>query len=1091
MPWIRGSRAGPRKSKRGSAAAKGADSKQQQQQETAEGQQQQQDEAQPPVESDTPWDPSGQQQQPQLPSTDAQSEDQRQQQQEQQKQPNDSSSAAAAAAADADPAAAAAADAAAEGAADPAAAAVSFSSKLIRGPSDLPAWLQYNSRGSFCCSSSHDTAGELEAVPLFAVSCCPSLPAAAAAAAAAAGEGSQEGVGGGRGPLKGDPLLRRGCAVCVRIRPESLEEARTGAPCCIEFVGPPAGGPPGEGRQDLVVRGLRQQLHRFSFSRIFSETASQAEVFSVSCLPVVRCLFEGLSGAVIAYGQTGSGKTYTMLGPLDQPGGPPELSSGGPLPPLTKTQRALYESRRGPASQRSSMLGEQQLRGGAWGGGAPPGQGRGGPLGARGGGGPPIPFLGLRGRPSYSEGPPARASILQQRGSAPRAGGDETGLSPYTQQAGALGGEGPTPSPACAPEDRGWGAPPQNGGLPLDDTDADGDTLLRRHSAQVTDLRGIMPRVIEEVFRSMEALRGRDNGGGAERERGPPGPHSPEGAPPLLPPHWADPKEATDVQLTATLVELYNERILDLLDPSRGPLSVREAPDGHTFVAEATEIHLQSYSQALRLLRRGLRGRACSTTAANLMSSRSHALLTLTLQQQKKAQGRIAVSQVNLVDLAGSERGDAAAEGQRLQETQSINRSLLALSKVVNALAGGPSRGPPPSSGGPHTTHAAALRGSSGGGPPFEGSRGSVLRGEGPSLPAVAGGAPRKRHVPYRESKLTRLLQKSLGGSALAVLIICCSPHSRNLQETLSALRFGDRASNIENKPAPQDRISLAALQEQLKDTTQTLRMYEACLRSLRVAVGQQQQAICLLQNLVPQGAPVTAEEIRLLKAAKAAAKEAILADAAAHLSGAPRLLSGSDARSSTLAGGGGGYQPRPPKEGPPPFAASGKQVAAAAPATEHSSRRSLSSSPTRRSPFDEEGEGRTSDKRSPRASTPEAPRIPPRGPRRAPANPRNSQAAAAAARGVAAVGAALRRKELEEQQQRHREASWRAAAERQARRASGSPTAAAAATGPQQQQQAAAAQPQKEEASVNWLPQARDPQGLLHDTPSGAPGPP
>ncbi|KAL8444171.1 hypothetical protein Emed_006343 [Eimeria media] len=968
---------------------------QQQKQETAgSDQQQQQDEAPPASGAAAPEAPEQQQQQQQqqqeqLATPSDQPQEAQQQQQQQQDQDPSAAGAAASAATDPDAAAAAAAaDAAAEDAPEPApAAAASFQFKLERGPSDLPVWLQYNSRGSFCCSSSHDGAGGPE-------------------------RGSSAGAAGERGPLKDDLLLRRGCAVCVRIRPESLEEAQTGAPCCIDLLPPPvaAGGGPlaSEGPQDLIVRGLRQQLHRFSFFRVFGETASQGEVYSVSCLPIVRCLFDGLSGAVIAYGQTGSGKTYTMLGPLDQPGGPAEYLGGGPLPPLTKAQKALYESRRGTAAPRGSIrpqqtIREQQLRG------RPSVQGR----EATGGAG------GRDSRRSVSEGPPVR-------------------------------------------EDGGWGPPSGKGLLPLGDTDADGDSLLRRHSAQVTDMRGLMPRVLEELFRSIDNLKcessanyggpsfniaWRDDGGCTLYCRG--------RCPLLCCPFFSP--------LFCLILYLSPSPSL-LLSPSpllsHNCLCLVLSPLSLLFSLVVLRLHHKPPPHLSPLW-----GRACGATAANAASSRSHAVLSLTLQQQRRSQGRIAVSYLNLVDLAGSERGDAAAEGRRLQETQSINKSLLALGNVVNALAGGPPRGP-----------SAASRG----GPAEGGATGGGLQA-GPGGP----GAPRRRHVPYRESKLTRLLRTSLGGSALAVLIICCSPHSRNLQETLSALRFGDRASRIENKPAAQDRVSVAALRDQLKDTTQALRMYEACLRSLRVAVGQQQQAICVLQHLVPEGAPVSSEDIYLLRAAKAAAKEAILADAAAHLPGAPRLLAGTDLgapRNSTagapLRAAPGGGPPSPP--GPT------RPTPAAAVAARDSSRRTQSSPAPRRSISRGDKEGPLSQtnpgRGPPRAATPGPPGAPFGPPRRPPQNPRNSQAAAAAARGAAAVAAARRKKELEEQQRKNREASWRAAAARQAMRASGaaSPETAAAATAAEtQQHQAATAAPlEREDPSVVWLPQAKEAQG-------------
>lgn len=448
-------------------------------------------------------------------------------------------------------------------------------------------------------------------------------------------------------------------------------------------------------------------------------------------------------------------------------------------------------------------------------------------------------------------------------------------------------------------------------------------------------------------------------------------------------------------------------------------------------------------------MRRGLQGRACGQTAENAVSSRSHALLSLTVKQQRRTQGRLTVSNLSLVDLAGSERGDTSAGGKRLQESQAINKSLLALGNVVNALAGGPR--------GPQT---------------------SPMSGGGPS----GGGAGiRRRHVPYRESKLTRLLRHSLGGNAFAVLIICCSPHSRNIQETLSSLRFGDRAAKLENRPAAQDRVSVAALREQLRDTTQALRMYEACLRSLRIAVGQQQQAIGVLQQLLPAGAPMKPEDLYLLKSAKTAAKDAILADAAAHMPGGMKGQFAAD------------QGPPKPLVGPtirqggPSAIPVHKQTTTAAP----SNQRRSQSCPPPRGPLPQRG-GLPPTQTRLKAGTPSPPGGPP-GTRGGPPNknPRVSQAAAAGARGAAAVAAAQRRREAEEQQQRNRAAARRLAAARQAALQANTaaatvatPTpppvpaaAAATARGHQQQQKGGTNHPDGEEPSVNWLPQANEAQ--------------
>ena len=162
--------------------------------------------------------------------------------------------------------------------------------------------------------------------------------------------------------------------------------------------------------------------------------------------------------------------------------------------------------------------------------------------------------------------------------------------------------------------------------------------------------------------------------------------------------------------------------------------------------------------ETIRHLQRGSSQRVVGGTAMNDQSSRSHAIFTITLEQRENCgqageESATIKSKFHLVDLAGSERqSKTKAKGLRLKEGININLGLLALGNVI-----------------------------------------SVLGEDNPSN--------KTRHVPYRESKLTRLLQDSLGGNSHTVMLACVSPADSNIEESLNTLRYADRARKIKNKP--------------------------------------------------------------------------------------------------------------------------------------------------------------------------------------------------------------------------------------------------------------------------------------------------
>lgn len=218
-------------------------------------------------------------------------------------------------------------------------------------------------------------------------------------------------------------------------------------------------------------------------------------------------------------------------------------------------------------------------------------------------------------------------------------------------------------------------------------------------------------------------------------------------------------------ELYVSFLELYNEEIIDLLNASsqdrldrskRPVLTIREDPNGTICIAGIREERALSPAHVLDLLRQGSLCRTTKSTDMNLVSSRSHAIFTLLLRQRRiryEADGtlrdRVTCSKLHFVDLAGSERLKRTnVSGERARESISINSGLLALGNVISAL-------------GDETKRAT--------------------------------------HVPYRDSKLTRLLQDSLGGNSRTVMVACVSPSSDNYNETVNTLKYANRARNIRN----------------------------------------------------------------------------------------------------------------------------------------------------------------------------------------------------------------------------------------------------------------------------------------------------
>ncbi|RLN10410.1 hypothetical protein BBJ28_00021572, partial [Nothophytophthora sp. Chile5] len=226
---------------------------------------------------------------------------------------------------------------------------------------------------------------------------------------------------------------------------------------------------------------------------------------------------------------------------------------------------------------------------------------------------------------------------------------------------------------------------------------------------------------------------------------------------------------------------ILNEEIYDLLakkatSAASTGLAVRDDSKLGIVVAGLSEHCVESVDEVAGLLRSGALGRATASTTMNAQSSRSHAICTLTMEQREVTVAEdgggteTRLSKFHLVDLAGSERVKRTnAQGARFKEGVNINRGLLSLGNVINALC-------------------------------------EKSRSQASTI-----------HVPYRDSKLTRLLQDSLGGNSKTLMIACISPADVNYEETSNTLRYASRARSIENKAVINKELSSENEVSQLK----------------------------------------------------------------------------------------------------------------------------------------------------------------------------------------------------------------------------------------------------------------------------------
>lgn len=240
--------------------------------------------------------------------------------------------------------------------------------------------------------------------------------------------------------------------------------------------------------------------------------------------------------------------------------------------------------------------------------------------------------------------------------------------------------------------------------------------------------------------------------------------------------------ECLKYSVEVSYMEIYCERVRDLLNPkNKGNLRVREHPLLGPYVEDLSKLAVMSYQDIHDLIDEGNKARTVAATNMNETSSRSHAVFTIFFTQQKQdsATGLVTekVSKISLVDLAGSERADSTgAKGTRLKEGANINKSLTTLGKVISALA------------------------------------------------EIATKKKKKADfIPYRDSVLTWLLRENLGGNSKTAMIAAVSPADINYDETLSTLRYADRAKQIVCKAVVNEDANAKLIRE-LKEEIQKLR---------------------------------------------------------------------------------------------------------------------------------------------------------------------------------------------------------------------------------------------------------------------------
>ncbi|XP_074264750.1 kinesin-like protein KIN-14S [Silene latifolia] len=273
-------------------------------------------------------------------------------------------------------------------------------------------------------------------------------------------------------------------------------------------------------------------------------------------------------------------------------------------------------------------------------------------------------------------------------------------------------------------------------------------------------------------------------------------------------------------ELCVSMLEVYNERIRDLLveNTSEPPkkLEIKQSAEGTQEVPGLVEARVYGTEEVWELLKTGSRVRSVGSTNANELSSRSHCLLRVIVKGENLVNGQKTKSNLWLVDLAGSERvGRIEVEGERLKESQFINKSLSALGDVISALAS------------------------------------------------------KTSHVPYRNSKLTHMLQSSLGGDCKTLMFVQISPADTDLGETLCSLNFASRVKGIDHGPARKqadvsELLKYKYMAEKLKNDEKETKRLQDNVQSLQLRLATREQICRSLQEKVRELENQLGEERKL-----------------------------------------------------------------------------------------------------------------------------------------------------------------------------------------------------------------------------------
>ncbi len=298
---------------------------------------------------------------------------------------------------------------------------------------------------------------------------------------------------------------------------------------------------------------------------------------------------------------------------------------------------------------------------------------------------------------------------------------------------------------------------------------------------------------------------------------------------------WESQSDVKEVDISCSMLEVYKEDLRDLLVDDPVDLKIKESPERGIWVEGLSEMAIGSEEELMYWIDVGESRRVWAETRHNAVSSRSHTLLVLEVRQLL-GDGSEKRGLLNLVDLAGSEKvGKAGAQGKIFQEGTKINLSLSALGNVIHALT-------------------------------------SSLE-----------------HIPYRDSKLTRLLQESLGGNYKTTLIVTCSPHSSELAESMSTLKFAQRAKKLKNK-----------VQMNIKNSPdQLLKVIEQLREELRTK-DEQVQRLAKPPGPVGESRPANAINARLVALTGSLSKESMTRSRSVQRIGVGRLQSESESRGTT-----------------------------------------------------------------------------------------------------------------------------------------------------------------------------------------------